>query len=799
MCGVPYHAANQYLAKLIEAGYKVAICEQIEDPRLTKGLVKREISRIVSPGMFIDSNYLPANEHRYLVSIYFTQKVIGLAFLDLASGEFCAANLPPGPTLGVELDRLEPVELVLAESQQEHSFLAELDLTILKLPRFLYPGRPPSLAQIYKVLEGRLPQFIDNEDRSALKAATMLWKVVLTSQRCIPEHINSLEMYQVKSHMLLDAASRRNLELFRSVSHGDHRGSLFNVMDQTCTPMGSRLLKEWLGFPLMELAAIKERHEAVEELTHTQITITNLRKILNKLPDISRLLGKIGLKQAGPRDLTVLRDALILLPQLQVEIESLDSSLLNSCIKQLSGQEKIVTLLISHLAETPSFFLNEGGFIASGINSELDRQREIVCSIKDWIIARQALLRTETGINSLKVGYNKIFGYYIEVTNSHKNKVPKNFICKQTLVGAERYITPELREQEILLLRAAEKALEIERVVFENLRQKIVSISNMLLNTAKAVAIIDVLTNLAYLALSYSYIRPEMTDNNEMFILNGRHAVVESMLKPGEFVPNTLRLGGKNDQVIIITGPNMAGKSTILRQVALITLLAQAGSFVPATEAKLSIVDRIFTRVGAMDDLARGRSTFMVEMTETGQIIKQVTTRSLVILDEVGRGTSTYDGISIAWAVVEYLHNLKSVGVKTIFATHYHELTKLAYLHQRIKNYSITVKEKGDNIIFLRRLTTDKMSRSYGLQVASLAGLPMMVLERARQILVDLEAGTNSLFISKLFYKNDYSTQLDLFSSVKYSIISELKKLDVTRMTPIEALNILNKWQRKLK
>jgi DNA mismatch repair protein MutS len=798
MCGVPHHAADQYLAKLVEAGFKVAVCDQVENPRLAKGLVKREITRVISPGMFIDPGHLPAKSHRFLAALNLGRETYGLACLDLASGEFRAVALPPGPSLGFELARLEPAELVLAESQQGHPQLAELGQAVSELPRSYFPGRPPSPAQARQTLEGRLPSASNEEDQPALVAATMLWEVVTSTQRRVPEHVGSLELYQVRSHLLLDATARRNLELFRSIAGGSRQGSLIQAVDMTSTPMGGRLLREWLGFPLLEIAAIEARQQAVEELTLTPLTVDALEETLARLSDIPRLVGRASLGQAGPRDLTSLRDTLSTLPRLKERLDGLSSPLLRECARHFTGQETLATRLAASLAERPPLNLSEGGVIATGVSEELDKQRAMASSGKGWIAAMQTVLRVETGIASLKVGFNKVFGYYLEVTNAHKDKVPASFIRKQTLAGAERYITQELKAREEAVLGAEEKALELELTLFEKLRQKVSTAARGLLAAARAAATVDVLTGLARLALSHDYVRPRLTEEGAMVIVGGRHPVVERMLGPGEFVPNDLNLGGTDNQVLIITGPNMAGKSTILRQVALICLLAQAGSFVPAKKVSLPLVDRIFTRVGAMDDLARGRSTFMVEMTETAQILKQATPRSLVILDEVGRGTSTFDGLSLAWAAAEHLHDLQGVGVKTLFATHYHELTELAATHPRAKNYNVAAKEYRGEIVFLRRLTPGGANRSYGLQVAALAGLPASVLERARDILQSLEAGGVAKAVFTSAPEAGRAGQLDLFSTGEHPVLIRIRELDLSRMTPLAALTLLDELKREL-
>ena len=799
MCGVPYRALDAYLAKMIEAGYKVAVCDQVEDPKKAKGLVRREITRVVSPGMFTDPGHLPAKDHRFLAALCLGGEAAGLAWLDLSSGEFRACALEPGPPLRDELARLEPAELVVAESQAGHRLLTELGPELQDIPRTTYPGRPPTANQALEILEGRLPAEVESAPAAALMAAAMAWSVVLSTQRRAPKHLERLELYQVEGHLVLDAAARRNLELFRSIAGGGRQGSLLQAVDETATPMGGRLLRQWLGFPLLDLERIERRHQAVQELYDDPLRLDALRDRLKQLPDVPRLVGRAGLGQATPRDLAALRDALLALPGLAAELEGLAAPLLVEQLEGLAGLEELSAELEHTLSPNPPASLAEGGVIADGVDQELDRQRGLKRQGKDWIAGLQADLRAQTGIPSLKVGFNKVFGYYIEVTRTHLDKVPESFIRKQTLAGAERYFTPELKEREAAVLGAEERALELEKAIFERLRQRVADHSVPLMACARALARLDVLAGLARLALTRRYVRPRMGRDGELLIEAGRHPVVEQMLKEGEFVPNDLKLDSQRQQVIIITGPNMAGKSTILRQVALIVLLAQAGSFVPARRARIPLVDRIFTRVGAMDDLARGRSTFMVEMTETSQILKQATPDSLVILDEVGRGTSTFDGMSLAWAVAEYLHDLHGTGVKTLFATHYHELTELAASLPRVKNFNVAVKEYQGGIVFLRELKPGGVSRSYGLQVAHLAGLPEEVLARAREILERLEQGGRAHPAPPPAGQGSPApAQLPLFSQAEHPVLERIRKLNLAQLTPLQALNLLDEMQREL-
>jgi DNA mismatch repair protein MutS len=800
MCGVPFRAVDSYLAKMVEAGWKVAVCDQVEDPRKAKGLVRREITRVVTPGMFIDPQHLPARDHRFLAALCLTGGQAGLASLDLSSGEFRATAVELGPPLLDELARLEPAELIVAENQAAHPALADLGQSS-DLPQSHYKGRPPNIRQAEDLLSARLPQEENDPPAPALIAAAMAWSVVVGTQRCEPEHVESLELYRVEGHLALDAAARRNLELYRSIAGNSRKGSLVHAVDQTSSPMGGRLLREWLGFPLMDLASIEARHQAVDEFASDPLLAQSVAEILDAFPDVPRLVGRASLGHASPRDLAALRDALNLLPGLREELAGMVSPLIGEQRDLLHGLEKLAADLSATLAPSPPASLAEGGVIARGVDAELDEQRELMTSGKDWIAALQLRLREETSIPSLKVGFNKVFGYYIEVTKTHLDKVPESFIRKQTLAAGERYFTPELKEREAAVLGAEERALNLERQAFEDLRDRVAATSRPLMACARALATLDVLDSLARLALSRRYVRPQMSENGSMEIIGGRHPVVEQMLPDGDFVPNDVMLDMHEQQVMIITGPNMAGKSTILRQAALIVLLAQAGSFVPADQAALPLVDRIFTRVGAMDDLAGGRSTFMVEMTETSQILQKATPRSLVILDEVGRGTSTFDGLSIAWAVAEHLHELASHGVKTLFATHYHELTELAAQLPRVKNFNVAVKEYKGHIVFLRKLTPGGVSRSYGIAVARLAGVPDDVLKRAKEILNRLEDGSRAapqLPIHSEPGGATASAQMGLFQPMEHPALKRLADVEIDGLTPLEALNILSELKNAL-
>ncbi len=792
MCGVPHHALEQYLDTLVnKAGFKAAICEQVEDPKQAKGLVKRDITRVISPGMYTNPERIEAKDHRYVASVYFQNAIIGLACLDLSSGEFMAANLHSSPELIFELARLEPWELIMAAEQQEPAMLSQLG-EMASLPRTLVKAL--ELEEGNKLLRHLLSEPASDGHGAGLMAASMLWSVVIDTQRCKPEHVQELVFYEPRSFLVLDPHAIRNLELFRSIMDGGRKGSLLHSIDYTQTPMGARLLKDWLLFPLRHKMLIEARQQAIAELIEARLSLEEITECLKALPDLPRLLGRVGMGQAGPKDLASLRNALMLLPRLSVAASQFNAPLILDSVKMMEGMDDLSHLLEQTLASEPPYNLADGGVIADGVSSDLDQLRALAGQGKNWVAELQQSLRSQTGINSLKVGFNRVFGYYIEVSKTHQEKVPPEFMRKQTLAGGERYITIELKEKEAAILGAEESALALEVKLFNRLREQVAARSGQLMALARALARLDVLCGLALLAHTKAYVRPVVSEDGTLDISGGRHPVVESMLKPGEFVPNDILLNNEQ-QVLIITGPNMAGKSTILRQAAIIAILGQMGSFVPAEKARLTILDRIFTRVGAMDNLAKGQSTFMTEMVETAQILKEATPQSLVILDEVGRGTSTFDGLSLAWAIAEFLHNLQGVGVKTLFATHYHELIEIANSCPRVRNFNVAVKEFNNDIVFMRRLAPGGVSRSYGLQVAKLAGIPQDVLQRAHNILQQLEAENT------LNNEMALSPQLALFdatSAAEHPVLDRLRELDTANLTPLAALNLMEELKRAL-
>lgn len=774
MCGVPVKAAASYISKLLEHGYKVAVCEQVEDPRQAKGLVKREVVRVVTPGMVVEEENLPEGNN-YLASLYPEGGRYGLVLFDLSTGEFRGALMREEGLLLAELKRNAPREVLLPEGEELiKGWLSK------ELERVLIEFLPEE--DFAELNDPLLPQAVPLELK---RAASAVLRYVRNTQGGDPLHIRPFETYELKEFLVIDEATQRNLELVQSPKGGP---TLLSVLDFTVTSMGRRKLRHWLLYPLLDLETIRERQEAVGELKGHPIERSRLREGLKGFLDLERLCSRLALNRATPRDLGLLRDSLRRIPEIVQVLEAFSSPLLRRTTSYLQVPQELLELLEKALVDDPPQSISEGGVIKEGYNHELDELRRLSRDAKSWIAELEERERQRTGIPNLRVGYNQVFGYYIEVTRSNLHLVPKHYIRKQTLVGAERFVTAELKEYEEKVLSAEERIRGLERELFSELRERTLGFLRQIQLIAQALAVIDALQSLAEAASRNHYVRPEVHEGDEIVIVEGRHPVIERSI-PEPFVPNDTRLDLKDNQVLIITGPNMAGKSTYIRQVALIVLMAHMGSFVPAKEAKVALTDRIFSRIGASDDLARGQSTFMVEMKETATILKEATWRSLVILDEIGRGTSTYDGISIAWAVVEHLHNVNRS--KTMFATHYHELVELERLLPRVKNYHIAVKEYRGEVVFLRELRPGGMSKSYGIQVAKLAGLPEVVLERAKEVLKELERRTQERVVVG---KKDL--QLSLFHQPSSKVLEELRSIDPNYLTPLEALKLLFRWKQ---
>lgn len=812
MCGVPYHSAATYIAKLVQQGHKVAICEQVEDPREARGLVKRQVVRVVTPGLVVDPDGLVSEENNYLMGVCPMGDMYGVAILDVSTGEFRLTELSGEKTLLSEGERIRPKELLLPEGSGQREDLAaclrQWSPTLVTYRAASEFSRQHAFSLLCHHFGVRSLEGFGCGGMSAgiMAAGAVLSYAKETQGEELP-HVRALRPYLLGDHMVLDEWTRRNLELFENLQDRSRKNTLLEVLDRTMTPMGARALRRWLGYPLLDPQSIGQRLESVEELFRQNGLREMLRKALGGIQDLERLAGRISLGVANARDLVSLKDSLKVLPALKETLGGARSSILAQAGESLDILEDVVQWVESTLVENPPLSPKEGGLIRQGVHPELDEWIRIGKDGKKYIAAMEEKERHRTGIPGLRIGYNRVFGYYLEVTKSQSRLVPPDYIRKQTLVNAERYVNEELKEYELKVLEAEQKRAALEQQLFEELRERVASQVHRIQQTASQLAQLDCLSGLAQVALENRYVRPRIEETRSLRIREGRHPVVEKISTGERFVPNDLELDGDSFHMMVLTGPNMAGKSTYLRQVALIVLMAQAGSFVPASEASIGVVDRIFTRVGASDNLARGQSTFMVEMTETAQILNSASPRSLIILDEVGRGTGTRDGLSIAWAVAEYILDNPRLRSRTLFATHYHELTELALTKERVRNFHMAVKEWDEKVIFLRRVVEGGTNRSYGIQVARLAGLPPEVLERAREILANLEKqeldelGRPRLARtrSRLRSSRVDPRQISLFGGAPAGdggIGEELRKLDVDTLTPLEALNLIHKWKR---
>ncbi|MDO8956380.1 MAG: DNA mismatch repair protein MutS [Deltaproteobacteria bacterium] len=803
LCGIPYHAASSYIQKLVDQGYKVAICEQMEEASKAKGIVRREVIRVITPGMVLEDDYLQPKANNFLMAISLGEERFGLAILDASTGDFLATEVNTAQSLLDEVMRTEPKEIIFPETAKEQAPAKHL---MKAFPHALYSPLPPEVFDGERSRE-RLKAFslLPPEGKNqALQAVGAILFYVEETQKVQPGHLSRLEFYQVQDYMVLDETTRKNLELFENLATRSRKGSLLEILDETVTSMGGRMLKRWLSSPLMDLDKINERLDKVSELKEKDVSRQRLRENMRQVKDIERLSARISLGIANARDLVGLESSLNLLPEIKSIISPLEHESFKRYLQELDELPEIKDLLERAIEDNPPITLKEGGLIKKGFDSTLDRLREISREGKRWIADLETKERMRTGISSLKVRYNKVFGYYIEVTKPNLPSVPSHYMRKQTVSNAERFITQELQEYETQVLNAEEEKETLEYQIFLQVLEKVSAEVPKIQRIAQALAEIDVLSALAEVGERYGYNRPQFNEGDSLAISEGRHPVLERMGLEERFVPNDLALNSEDRQILIITGPNMAGKSTIMRQAALISIMAQIGSFVPAKEANLCLVDRIFTRVGATDDLVRGRSTFMVEMEEVAHILRNITPRSLILLDEIGRGTSTFDGLSIAWAVTEYLHEESPWRPKTLFATHYHELTELALTRPRIKNFHVAVKEWNDRVIFLRKLVEGGTSRSYGIQVARLAGLPPEVIDRAKEVLHNLEqgefteGGIPKLAISRKKKLTWDSHQRTLFQPPADPLREALKKIDPNQLTPLDALNILSELKARL-
>ncbi|MFV0516790.1 MAG: DNA mismatch repair protein MutS [Aminipila sp.] len=835
MCGVPFHSADTYIAKLVDKGYKVAICEQVEDPATAKGIVKREVVQIVTPGTIVNQTMLNEKENNYLASVFISEEGAGIAYCDISTGELYATSIKGSGSLEIllnELVKIKAKEVIINENAENFISLEDMK----KVTDAYFNPLAEGFHNINMVNNVILKQFniksltglgLVEADLATFSLGTLLSYIFETRKHNL-SHITNVEIYDIGSHMSLDKSTIRNLEITETLYEKRVQGSLLGILDKTHTAMGSRKMKQWLREPLNNSSQIKERLNTVEILCDEIIIRNNIKESLKRVYDLERLAGRIACGNANGKDLIALRNSLFILPELKAELSSLEDSLLNKLDAEISSDLfEVYDLIDNAIVEDPPFTVKEGGLIKEGFSEELDNLR---FSIKDgqlWIAELEGKERERTGIKNLKVRFNKVFGYYIEITKSNLDMAPEDYIRKQTLVNCERFITPELKEMESLVLNAESKINQMEYEIFTELRLRIQGFISVLQKTSSAIAVLDVLTSFAHVSASFGYVKPQISDDEELVIVKGRHPVIEQMIKDGIFVSNDVYVNNADSSMLLITGPNMAGKSTYMRQTALIVLMAQAGCFVPCESASIGVVDRIYTRIGASDNLAQGQSTFFVEMSELAYILNTATSKSLIILDEIGRGTSTYDGLSIAWAVVEYLCN-KNRKIRTLFATHYHELTALEESIDGVKNLNVDVTEENGNIIFLHKIVQGSASRSYGIHVAKIAGVPKWVLDAAENKLTGLESGKyefdsiNKLNSTIVYEENSdkaiasgdikpkkskeskgngndadkaQGEQLSLFGFAPNPIIDRLKSLDLMKLAPWEALKILEELQ----
>ncbi len=794
MCGVPFHSCEGYIAKLVSRGYKVAICEQTEDPKAAKGLVKRDVIRVITPGTVMEQSMLEEGKNNYICCLYSSDKTIGVCFCDISTGELNATEISGKDSYNKLINQLSsysPKEILLGgkiiEIKQLPSFIKQklsAGVELLEDEKFGFTLCSKTASNHFG---NEFDKIKDKPD--VICAVGALINYLKETQMNGLERINQIDTYSESQYMKLDYNTQRNLELTQTMLSKEKRGSLLWVIDKTKTAMGKRLIRSWLEHPLMNISTINNRQSAVEELVNNTVLRLELTENLSGIFDIDRLMTKIVYGSANARDLRSLCSAVKDLPQISSLLSECNASHLRMIYKNIDLLEDIHSLIDSAIVEQPPFTIREGGMIKQGYNSDLDVINNDMNNSKDILAQIETEQKELTGIPKLRVGYNRVFGYYIEVTNSYKNMVPDTYIRKQTLTNCERYITPDLKEVEARILGAKDRSVALEFKLFEEIRLKVADSLERIQRTSKAIATLDVLVSFANVASDNRYVRPDVTQSTAIKIKDSRHPVVELLLKNASFVPNDVNLDNKSDRVAIITGPNMAGKSTYMRQIALIVLMAQIGSFVPASSAQIGIVDSIFTRVGASDDLASGQSTFMVEMNEVANIVKSATSRSLLILDEIGRGTSTFDGMSIARAVLEYCADKKKLGAKTLFATHYHELTVMEDLLDGVKNYNIAVKKRGDDITFLRRIVPGGADDSYGIEVAKLAGVPNTIIGRAKEILAELESGRAETVVKKS--NPDEDAQLSLLGVAQSPVIDKIKNVDLNTLTPIEAMNLL--------
>jgi len=807
LAGFPFHAIDTYLPKLVRAGYRVAVCEQVENPKFAKGLVKREVIEVVTPGVTLSDKLLDHKKNNYLMAICIIENDAGVSFCDISTGEFYTYEVSSN-RLGEQIELISPSEILISRKDKE--FLSPVIQRInssIRISRmedwiFNFDYAKELLLNHFKTVT--LKGFGVENLSAGLMAAGAVLNYLQDTQKSNLSHLNKLSVYNPSEYMILDHSTKRNLEITYTMQEGIREGSLISILDKTETAMGGRLLKKWISAPLRTLEQILQRQNSVEELYKEKKFRKDLTEHLKEIGDLERLISRVSTGRATPRELIAVKTSLKKIPFIKEILKHFKINTIKQIEASLEPLNDIVEKINEAIVDNPPNQITDGGIIRSGFSAELDELRDIAIHGKEWIANLQKSEREKTGIASLKVNFNKVFGYYIDISNAHKNKVPESYIRKQTLVNSERYITPELKTYEDKILNAEEKIGDLEYQLFNEIRSLIAQQTEAIQNNAKLIAMLDCFISFAECAAQYKYVKPELSLGDEIEIVDCRHPVVERILPPGEkFTPNNCKLNNTDHQIIILTGPNMAGKSVYLRQVGLIVLLAQIGSFVPAKLAKIGLVDRIFTRVGASDNITAGESTFLVEMQEAANILNNATSKSLVLLDEIGRGTSTFDGISIAWALTEYLHENPDVAAKTLFATHYHELNEMAELFPKIRNYKVEVREYDDKVIFLHKVNPGRADHSYGIQVAQMAGLPLFVTNRAKEVLNNLESKELTPYeikkerLKKLKQEND--NQIGLFEFRDDKLRSEIDNIEINSLTPIEALNKLSEIKRKMK
>lgn len=806
LAGFPHHAIDNYLPKLVRAGYRVAVCEQMENPKFAKGIVKRDVIEVVTPGVAISDKLLDHKKNNYLVSIYLEEDIAGISFCDISTGEFSTYEVGRSE-IAQQLGSINPSEVLLPKK-----FKLELEPIIQKAAPscritkiddwiFNYDYASELLMNHFntKTLKG----FGIEGFHAAICSAGAALNYLRETQKANLTHINKIARHNPSDYMLLDYSTKRNLEIMFTMQEGEREGSLISILDKTETSMGGRMLKKWISAPLRKLEPIIKRQESIEALLLNKTLRRNLQNELREIGDLERLTSKVCTGRVNPRELLNLKTSLKKIPLIKQLLDQTSIDTLVVINQRLNSLTEIVEIIERSITDDPPLAISDGGVIRDGYNSELDELRNLSTNAKDWIAELQKTERERTKISSLKVSYNKVFGYYIEISNAHKEKAPENYIRKQTLVNGERFITPELKEYEDKILNAQENIANLEFKLFDQVRATVAEKAEAIQENARLIAMIDCYQSFAECAEEYKYVHAELNDGDEIDIVDGRHPVVERILPPGEkFTPNSCKLSSVDEQIIILTGPNMAGKSVYLRQVGLIVLMAQIGSYVPATSATIGLVDRIFTRVGASDNISAGESTFLVEMQEAANILNNATSKSLILLDEIGRGTSTFDGISIAWAITEYLHEYPNLPAKTLFATHYHELNEMATIFPRIKNFKVEVREYGDKVIFLHKVSAGGADHSYGIQVAQMAGLPLFVTSRAKEILTNLESKELTPYeikkakLAKIKQQDDF--QISLFELKDDELRKQISDLAIDKLTPLEALNKLNELKKKV-